>query len=566
MGTIVRKIKKGKPYYYAVESKRVDGKPRIVWQKYLGTLDTIIQKCASSPKPEQGYEVDIFEAGGIAAMLQIARKLRLIEIINENTPKRKQGVSIGEYIVLAAINRVVAPCSKLQMPDWYQKTVLYRLWKYSPDAFSSQAFWNNMDLISEESLDIMQEQIVIQLKQVFGIDPTMLLYDTTNFFTYVATGNHRNTIAKRGRNKQKRDDLRQVGLALLVSKDFQIPLFHKTYPGNIPDRGLFPTVSQELIAWKKKVLKSHQETTLIFDKGNVSDDGMSNLIASNQKFVCGVPRTTDPEFFATKVDELLPVSGLAGTKAKSILIEIWNTKLKAVLAYSERYFSSEFVELTESIRKCQQQLQDLDKWLENGPKRESDKKYYSLESVRSKVNSIRSTSYLKRVMKVDILTEKEIPRLEYAIDQKEIDVISQTCLGRTLLFSSYLEWSENEIIDAYRSQQNIEDAFKLMKNREYLHWHPAFHWTDQKIKVHSFYTVLALLLATLAHRTAVTSGVDVTLLQLLDDLNDIREVALIYPNDLSKNPKHKDGLALSRMSPKQKKLSEALELQQILKI
>lgn len=566
MGTIIRKIKKGKPYYYAVESKRVDGKPRIVWQKYLGTLDTIIQKCISSSKPEQGYEIDIFEAGGIAAMLQIAKKLCLIEIINEHVPKRKQGISIGEYIVLAAINRVVSPCSKLQMPEWYQKTVLYRLWKYSPDAFSSQAFWNNMDLIPEESLDVMQEQIVLQLKKVFGIDPTMLLYDTTNFFTYVATGNHRNTIARRGRNKQKRNDLKQVGLALLVSKDFQIPLFHKTYPGNAADRGLFPTVSQELIAWKKKVLKNHQATTLIFDKGNVSDDGISNLIVGNQDFICGVPRTTDPELFSTKVDELLPVSGLAGTKAKSNIVEIWNTKLKAVLAYTESFFSSEFVELTESIRKCQQQLQDLDKWLEKGPQRESDKHYYSVENIKSKVNSICSTSYLKRIMKVDISTGKEIPRLDYAIDQKEIDKIAQTCLGRTLLFSSHLEWDEKEIIAAYRSQQNIEDAFKLMKNREYLHWQPAFHWTDQKIKVHGFYTILALLLATLAHKTVVNSGIDVTLLQLLDDLNEIREVALIYPNDISSKAKHKSELALSRMSPRQKKLSEVLELQQILKI
>ena len=42
MATIIKKIKKGRPYYYAVVSKRVDGKPRIVWQKYLGTVDSLL--------------------------------------------------------------------------------------------------------------------------------------------------------------------------------------------------------------------------------------------------------------------------------------------------------------------------------------------------------------------------------------------------------------------------------------------------------------------------------------------------------------------------------------------
>lgn len=251
MTTIVRKIKKGNPYYYAVETKRINGQSRIVWQKYLGTIESIIARKNKSSSSTVN-EVDIFEAGGIAAMLRIAQKLKLVEIIDKVVPKRDQGVSVGQYILLAAINRIFAPCSKLQMDEWYQKCVLNRLWKFPPVSFSSQNFWNHMDLISEDNIDQIQEEIARRLKSEFKIDPTMILYDTTNFFTYVATGNHRNTIAKRGRNKVKRDDLRQVGLALLVSKDFQIPLFHKTYQGNRPDRGLFIETATEVTKFQKK--------------------------------------------------------------------------------------------------------------------------------------------------------------------------------------------------------------------------------------------------------------------------------------------------------------------------
>ena len=42
MASITKKIIRGRPYYYARECKRVDGKPKVVWQKYLGRAEDII--------------------------------------------------------------------------------------------------------------------------------------------------------------------------------------------------------------------------------------------------------------------------------------------------------------------------------------------------------------------------------------------------------------------------------------------------------------------------------------------------------------------------------------------
>lgn len=562
MATIIRKIKKGNPYYYAVESKRVDGKPRIVWQKYLGTLDDIVKSRSESSEVDI-KEVDVFEAGGVAAMVRVAQKLHIAEIIDEIIPKRKQGATVSQYLLLAAINRVCSPCSKLQISDWYQKSVLYRLWKLPPETFTSQMFWNHMDLIPEDSIDLIQEKIVLCLKKKFKIDPSTLLYDTTNFFTYVATGNTRNTIAQRGRNKVKRDDLRQVGLALLVSKDFQIPLFHKTYRGNQSDRGLFPEMSKEIVEWQQSILKTTQQTTLVFDKGNISEDAMERLMVAGQPFVCAVPKNTDTELFTIDIENFSDISELPGTKAHSVLVEIWSKKLKAVLAYSESFFMSELAELTATLRKCEQQLHELEKWLEKGPSRPHDVRYYSLTHTKNKINNIISKPYAKEIIKVKIESIGKTSHIQYSIDQKKLDLIMKTCLGRTLIFSSRLEWDEKEIISAYRSQNNIEEVFKLMKNRDYLHWQPSFHWTDQKIKIHSLYCVLALLMATIAHKTAVENGIDITLLQMLDELQEIREVALIPAGKDSSKVKSK--IVLSRMSPRQKRLSEALEIHTALK-
>src|SRR5512137_1518071 len=68
MASLIKKMKKGRPYYYAVESARVNGKPRIVWQKYLGTVDAIVKRLAQT-RPEKPHEAVLFEAGGVAALL-----------------------------------------------------------------------------------------------------------------------------------------------------------------------------------------------------------------------------------------------------------------------------------------------------------------------------------------------------------------------------------------------------------------------------------------------------------------------------------------------------------------
>jgi len=111
MAIIIKKIKKGRPYYYAVESKRVNGNPRIVWQKYLGTIEAIVKRAetCSPPKPK---ETVIFEAGGVAALMRITQRLNLLEPIHEVSPKRKQGPTAGHYMVLAALNRSLSPTPK----------------------------------------------------------------------------------------------------------------------------------------------------------------------------------------------------------------------------------------------------------------------------------------------------------------------------------------------------------------------------------------------------------------------------------------------------------------------
>jgi transposase len=564
MASIIKKIKSKKAYYYAVESKRVNGKPRIVWQKYLGTLDTIVRKCAG--RVDDVLEVDIFSAGGVAAMLRVAQKLSLIDLIEEDIPKRDQGASVGQYIVLAAINRILDPCSKLQMAEWYQQTILHRLWKHPPETFTSQMFWNHMNMIDDKTIESIQKKIAQKLIKDFGIDPSGLLYDTTNFFTYIATGNKRNTIAQRGRNKAKRNDLRQVGLALLVSKDFQIPLFHKVYHGDQSDRGLFSKTADELVEFHKE-FGPISDTTLVFDKGNIVGDAMNSLIISDRHYVCAIPKNLSLELYSTNIDMMTNVQGLPGTRAYVEIIEAWSKTHKAVVTFSESFFASEMADLMDKLRKTEEKLHDLDLWLKRGPLHAHDEHHFSKTNIKKKINQILSWSSADELIDVEIIELDGKDRLEYSTNHTKLNEMMKSNLGRTLILTTRLDWDPAQIISAYRSQQGIENVFRHMKNRDYLHWQPEFHWTDSKIKVHGLYCVLAMLLASLAHREAVKSGVDLSLIEMLDELNNIREVALIHKETSPKKQGNKSSnqLTMSRMNPRQCKLAEILEIPTVLK-
>lgn len=562
MATIIHKMKKGRPYYYAVQSARVEGKPRIVWQKYLGTLETIVARAEGS-KPPKPKEAVLFEAGGVAGLSRIAQRLGLLDLINEHAPKRDQGPSVGHYIVLAALNRALAPCSKLAIGDWYEQTVLRRLWRFDKTAFSSQRFWDHMAMVSEDAIDVIQTELAARVEREFGLDAEVLLYDTTNFFTFLATSNDRCTLAQRGHSKAKRHDLRQVGLALLVTRDFQVPLFHKVYDGNVPDVSLFASLAKELIARHRTACGPKGRATLVFDKGNVSDDAMEQLVVAGQPFIAAAPLNRLPELAATPLDQFEAIPAFPGTKAFVAEAEAWGASCRAILAYTESFFTQQLQGVTHNLVKCQKKLMDLEKALRTWREGKQRGKRPTVRQVQASARAILSAQFMEELFQICVEEEHGTPFLHYAVDHAALDRLTHERLGRTLLLAVKTQGEAQDIIGAYRSLTQIEDVFKNMKHVDFLRWQPAYHWTNQKLNVHGLYCVLALLLATLARKIAVQAGLHLSLPALLEQLCAIREVAVIYPQGTLAH--RKDHITLSRMSPTQRKLAEALEIAQALK-
>jgi transposase len=303
--------------------------------------------------------------------------------------------------------------------------------------------------------------------------------------------------------------------------------------------------------------------TLVFDKGNVCEDAMEQLVLAGQPFLAAVPLNRLPELAATPLAQFAEVPGFPGTKAFTAQAQAWGASCRAVLVYTESFFTQQLTGLTHNLVKCQKKLLDLEKNLGKWRQGKTRGKKPTVRQTQTAVRSILSAQHMRDLFAVSVTEENGLPKLHYEVDHAALDALCHERLGRTLLLAFGTQDDAQHLIATYRSLVQIEDVFKNMKNVDFLRWQPAHHWTDQKLKVHGLYCVLALLLATLARKVACGTGIDLSLPALLDELTAIREVAVIYPKGTLAHPK--DHITLSRMSPTQRKLAEALEIATVLK-
>jgi transposase len=552
----------GHTYYYARYCQRVDGKPKIVRQVYLGKIEDLVAAAEQAHQPPQPLETEVAAFADVAALFDIASRLDLVPLLDAILPpKRHQGLSPGQYLLLAAINRAVCPTSKLQFADWYRQTVLTRLLPADPAALSSQNFWNHMDSVTPEHILAFEKQLTQRLVERFQIDLRSLVYDGTNFFTYINSRTPAE-LPQRGHNKQKRGDLRQVSLGLLVSADFHIPLFHKVYAGNVNDSTEFPSIAEELSTQYRQLAQACEHITVVFDKGNNSQEAfetwhrtpfhfVGSLVPSQHADLLAIPRRR----FRT-----LTTAGLEEVEVYRAQKTVFGQTRTVVVTFNPNLLEGQLQGLTQHLDKARHKLHDLQLQLQ---RRRQGKikggKAPTLESVQKQIDGICSAQFVKTILHTGVRKVRSGLELTFRTDQAELDRLCRVQFGKTILFTDNTDWSEEQIVQAYRSQYHIEDAFKQMKNPHFLGWSPMFHWTDSKIEVHACYCVLALLLTSLLQRELARQGESLSINRMLEELGGIRETLVVYPRRPGQH-QFPTATCLTHMNPTQQRLFSLLDL------
>ena len=153
MASLYKKIISGKPYWYLREMARVDGKPKMVSERYLGSaaeIEALLDAREAAAMPERTRHLAF---GDVAAAWGLLDELGVARVIDEAAGPRPAGrpLSAGTYLALAALNRLVAPCSKMAFADWWNTTAGDRFTKIPASALDHRRFWDAMHAVSESS-------------------------------------------------------------------------------------------------------------------------------------------------------------------------------------------------------------------------------------------------------------------------------------------------------------------------------------------------------------------------------------------------------------------------------
>jgi transposase len=558
MASVIEKRRAdGRTYYYLVESARVDGKPRIVSQQYLGSAAEVAAKLAgaSSGTPVRSQHKRF---GDLAAVWAVLQRLGVAEVVDAVAPRRGDaGATVGTYMQLATANRLVEPCSKAAFADWWATTAGPRWVRVSEAALDHRRFWEAMDRLSETDLAAIEAELGQRMVTEFDLDLSGLVLDMTNVATFIDSANEAAPIAQRGKAKQKRADLRLVGLALVVTCDGGVPLLSHAYPGDRPDVTQFSTVIETLLSRYRDMCQAVSSLTVVYDAGQNSTDNHDVVEESGIGFVGSLPPSDHPDLLAIGKRRYRTVDAdrFPGVRCVDTTVTALGVTRRAVLTHSATLHAAQSRGFDQTLAKAMRRLGDLADRLARGKTRKTR------DAVQAETAAICKARWVNEVITTTLTGDAPAElRLSFAINPAGRTALEERAFGKRILFTNRDNWSTADVVAAYRSQSEVETGFRQLKDPHVVSFSPMHHWTDQKIRVHVFYTVLALTVAHLMRRQAAQAGLDLSVRALLHELSGIGETVLLYHDGGKGRPRAQR--LLTDMTPTQRTLADLFNIDQ----
>lgn len=517
MAYLFKKKVRGQTYWYLGENKKVNGVSRRIWQKYLGTAN-IIKNRVEGAGPA---EIDVLEFGLPASMLAIGEDLDFVNIVNKVIKKRDQGLSIGEHLLLTIANRIDEPLSRSQFSNWYEHTMLRRRFVVKASYLSSQDFWNHWKKINQEHMDKIQEALLEKIMPLVSVKE--LVFDPTNFTTYIEEHKEQK-MAQFGHAKSGVNGLRQVNLSLLVTKERGIPLWHHTYDGNINDVTEFKEFITSLTTRVVHFSKQCKNITLIFDKGNNSQNNIKNVDKKLHFYVVGSLKPSEHrDLFDIPLeqfnDEYESNSG-EKTFCATTTKNVYDGMKKIVVTYNETLKYNQKLRTDKAIKKAVNQLENLKSRIKDSTK--------NRDELLIKVSKIADKPYLRSLIPYTLQPALSGFVLSFHVNQQVYEQRSKS-FGKNILFTDNLSLETEEIVNLYYDKNIVEEQIKNLKDTHVIRFTPMWCWTDHMIRVHAFTCVMALLFLRLLMKKIDEAKLNLSQCQALDQLKKIKLALLKAP-------------------------------------
>jgi transposase len=390
---------------------------------------------------------------------------------------------------------MIAPRSKRALESWYRKTAIQQIRPVDLGQLTSERYWEKWDRVSEAHVEEIGRRFLRRLwnQRKEGIES--LLFDTTNYFTYMATKTQ-SDLAVRGHNKASKHHLRQVGVGLLVDRHSELPLYYKLYPGNLHDSKLFHRVMDELFGLMVGLAEGDRELTVVFDKGMNAEENIAFIDAQEQihfittysPYFAEDLATMEPKYFVAldiPKNDKLSKDGRQGDQllAYRSTLTLWGRQRTVVVTFNP-------VTKRKKLYEFQRKMEQLRMELLEYRRRYRDKEVHwrSPAQITSRYRKLCESLHISHQCYQLGFTPQAMSF------QKSPSWIAhaQAMMGKHIIVTDNHGWSTEQIVLTSLDRYRLEKQFRTSKSPCHIRVNPIFHWTDSKIRCHLLTCVMAL--------------------------------------------------------------------------
>lgn len=536
MAHLHKKMKKGRPYYYVREIARVDGKPKVINQVYLGSPERILELASKRENKPDRIQAQEFGALWLANLVE--QEIDIAAIIDKIVPREddEEGPSVGEYFLYAVYNRMIDACSKRAMADWYKATAIQHIRPVKVDMLTSQMFWQKWNRVSENQLQSIATEFLRRIAAKEPSSSDCFMFDTTNYYTFMA-GDTGSELAQRGKNKEGRNWLRQVGLALLVSRDKRIPLYYREYEGNRHDSKVFLQVIKDVFAVMRETVGEGASMVVVFDKGMNADDNIAAIDdQDNINFITTYSTYYSDKLIHVGLDKFKIMDTAKNRKLaekgreEDRLVawrtegEYWGRRRTVIVTYNpltatrQRYnFEKKLLRLQEILFAFQVKV--------NGHAPHWRRKSIVLQRYQDACAELHIPPdlYNVEISEIEGKLHMNFRKNHYRIS-RHIDRF-----GKNIIITGIMDWTTDEIVNASLDRWVVEDGFRQSKDDDLVAMMPIRHWTDSKIRCHVFTCIAALALLRLIENQLTGAGLKMTAKTAMRKMHGLHSCLTWFP-------------------------------------
>jgi hypothetical protein len=202
---------------------------------------------------------------------------------------------------------------------------------------------------------------------------------------------------------------------------------------------------------------------------------------------------------------------LSQVRAARVRAKVGNLDRTLVVVESQELLAGQKRGIAVALRKAKTELGKLERLVEA--------KRIWRSTLEQRINQTLAREHLSRFVVTEIGGNGKAPTFRWHVDAALRRQLEKTRLGRRVLCTDQHLWSTGRIVNGFRGQWNVEELFRRAKKGGVVPWGPSHQWADGSLRLHTFATVLGLMLVSL---TKIALGTGDSALAMMGELAEIR--------------------------------------------